>query len=296
MSIFTEVDRFHQNIQYAIRVLTKARSFTLITVLTLALGIAVNTTIFSLVSAVILRKPAVEKPDRLMMIVGVNAPQGLEREPLTANDVKAIQEHDRVFQTVAVFTDLTDATTTGYAEPAHLQAMSVSANYFRVLGVSATLGRTFLPDEDQPGHEHVILLSHDLWEQRFASDPHIIGKSVLIDGHPETVIGVMPARLKVAILPPQFWMPLILHVGAPQSANDEPRPRSLYALARLAPGASVDQAKAETAVIASEIERSSRTRSKGWSATAIPLQQYLIDASNMRPALIILMGQSALFF
>jgi len=150
------------------------------------------------------------------------------------------------------------------------------------------LGRTFLPDEDKPGHEHVIVLSGEAWEQRFGSDPHILGKAVSLNGQPHTVIGIMRPRFNAALLPPQLWVPLALNTDQPGSAEAESR--SLYALARLNPGVTVGKARAEAAIIASQVDKTRRGVNKGWSATVMPLQQYLIEEANIRPALIILMG------
>jgi hypothetical protein len=167
-----------QDLRYGVRMLRKNPGFTTVATATLALGIAVNTTIFSLVSGWLLKKPPVADPDRVVMVVSTNAARALERMPVPAVDFLAWKDANHVFESLSAAETSHDFSLTGDGEPERLSGMRVTANYFRTLGVSALLGRAFLTGEDQPGRDHVVVLTYGLWQRRFASDPHVIGKTV----------------------------------------------------------------------------------------------------------------------
>src|SRR5713226_1778628 len=150
------------DLRYGARMLRKNPGFTLVAVATLALGIAVNTTIFSLVSGWMLKKPPVADPDRVVMVVSTNARRNLERMRVPAVDFLAWKDANHVFDSLAAADPYHDFSLTGAGDPERLSGMRVTVNYFRTLGVSAYLGRTFSPGEDQPGHEHIVVLTHGL--------------------------------------------------------------------------------------------------------------------------------------
>src|SRR5713226_303703 len=144
------------DLRYGARMLRKNPGFTLVAGTTLALGIAVNTTIFSLVSGWMFKKPGVADPDRVVMVVANNARRAVERGNVSAVDFQAWRDANHVFASLAAAEAYHDFGLTGAGEPEYLSGMRVSANYFRTLGVSTLLGRTFSPGEDQPGHDHVV--------------------------------------------------------------------------------------------------------------------------------------------
>ncbi len=224
-----------QDLRYGARMLRKNPGFTLVAATTLALGIAVNSSIFSMISGWLLKKPAVADPDRVVAVVSTNRARALDRGRVSAVDFSAWRDANHVFADLVAVDPFHDFSLTGAGEPERLTGMRVTANYFRTLGVSAFLGRTFLAGEDQPGREHVVVLTYGLWQRRFASDPSVIGKETALDGEKYVVIGVMPASFRQVAFLPRLWTPLVL-------ASEHPGPdaratRSFALFGRLKSGA-----------------------------------------------------------
>ncbi len=276
-----------QDLRYGVRMLRKNPGFTTVAAATLALGIAVNTTIFSLVSGWLLKKPPVADPDRVLMVVSTNAARAFERMHVPAVDFLAWKDANHVFESLTAAETSHDFSLTGGGEPERLSGMRVTANYFRTLGVRAFLGRTFLPGEDQPGHDHVVVLTYSLWERRFASDPHVIGKTVALDGEKYVVIGVMPASFRQVEFLSQVWTPLVL---TSQELGPKARDaRSLRLFARLKPGIGLQQARAEIATLAQRAEQSYPASEKGWGTDVMTMQEYAIEEDHIRVGLVMLM-------
>jgi putative ABC transport system permease protein len=266
-----------QDIRFGLRMLNKNPGFTAAAVVTLALGIAVNTTIFSVMNGWMLRPPRIKDPASVVVIVSTDPAKGglgWDRNPVSAYDFVAWREQSHAFEDM-VASELSDFALTGVGEPERLGGERVSASHFQMLGVSPALGRTFLPGEDEPGHAQVVILSHGLWQRRFAADPNVVGKAVLLNGQSHTVVGVMPSSYRLGYYGPQLWTALVF---APESVLPEAREnRSLSVLARLKPGVSVETARAELATLARRSEQAYPGRSKGWGASAISLQKYIAD-------------------
>ncbi len=281
-----------QDLRYGARMLRKNPGFTAVAVATLALGIGVNTTIFSLVSGLLLKKPAVRDPDRVVVVVATDPARAVERALAPAVDFLAWRDGNHVFEDMAAADAFHDFSLTGAGEPERLSGMRVTANYFRTLGVQAFLGRTFLPGEDRPGRDRVAVLTYGLWQRRFSSDPEVVGKTVSLDGEKYVVIGVMPASFRQVEFLPRIWTPLVL-------ASQDPGPRArdarLYWLfARLKPGVGLKQARAEMAALARRAEQSYPASEKGWGADVMTLQEYGIQEDHIRAALTLLMIAVAL--
>src|SRR5438034_7162902 len=199
-----------QDLKYGFRTLAKNLGFTAVAVLTLALGIGANTAIFSVVSGVLLRKPPVKDCDRVMMVLSINRAQGWDyglEDPASAPDFLDWRNESHVFEEMAAV-EPGDFNLTGRAEPQRVAGMRVSANYFHLLGVNAALGRTFVAGDDEPGREHVAILSYGLWQTHFASDPSVVGRPVRLNGETYTIVGVMPASFKLMRFQSQVWTPL----------------------------------------------------------------------------------------
>jgi putative ABC transport system permease protein len=162
----------------------------------------------------------------------------------------------------------------------------VSPNYFRVLGVSPQLGRTFEAGEDQPGRDHVIILSHDLWERQFGSDASLIGRTIRLNRENYTVIGVMPASFRLLGFPPQLWIPLVLTQDQTAAARTN---RSLRVFARLKPGVALEQARAEEVTLARSAEESFPDTEKGWGAAVRTLPDFLVYNFGIRSGLAVMM-------
>jgi putative ABC transport system permease protein len=276
-----------QDLRYGARMLRREPGFTVVAATTLALGIAVNSAIFSVISGWMLKKPAVADPDRAVVVVSTNAAKSLERGWVSAVDFLAWRDANHVFENMAGAEPYDDFSLTGGGEPERLAGMRVTASYFSTLGVSAYLGRTFLAGEDQPGREHVVVLTHGLWQRRFASDPNIIGKTVALDGEKYIVIGVTPPSFRQVEFLPKLWTPLVL---ASQKLGPKARDaRSLVLFARLKSGVGLDQAREQMAARARQAEQSDPASERGWGANVMTLQEYAIEEDHIRTGLTLLM-------
>jgi putative ABC transport system permease protein len=276
-----------QDFGYSLRTLRKSPGFTLTAVITLALGIAANTTIFGMVSAILLRKPPVPYPDSLMVVSAINKSDPGSFLGVSIPDYLAWREQSHAFQDMAGSMDR-DVTISGGAEPQRVAALGVTASYFRALKVQAVLGRTFLPGEEQPGHEHVVVLNHKLWHGRFNADPTIVGQEILIDGERYTVIGVMPAKFRLDAFNASVWTPLLFR---PEQMSPAGRAsQNLTVVARLKPGVSAVQAQAEMAGIAHRLADSYPETNKNRSVRVMSMQEFTIQYANDRPAMLLLMS------
>jgi predicted permease len=279
-----------QDLRYGLRVLLKNPGFAIICVTTLALGIAVNATMFSMVSAFLLRRPPGRDVERVVVISSVNpAPSFLpDADPVSAPNYLDWRHANHVFEDVAASDPYRTTNLTGHGESEAVSSAAVSANYFRVLGVSPELGRTFADGEDQPGRDHVVILKHDLWTRRFGSDPTVIGRVIRLNREDYTVIGVMPATFRLlGFTPDQLWTPLLFTAvdQEPAARND----RSLYLFARLKGGVTLEQARAEIATFALRAQESFPESEKGRGAAVRTLGDFLIHSFGIRSALAILM-------
>ncbi len=263
--------------------------FTAVAVVTLALGIAANTTIFSAVNGWMLRRPRITDPASVVVIVTTDPAKGpgwgWDRQPVSAFDFVAWREQSHAFEDM-VASEWSDFALTRKGDPERLSGMRVRASYFQMLGVSPALGRAFEPDEDQAGHAQVVILSDALWQRRFGSSPDVVGTTVRLNDESYTVIGVMPGSYRLGLYGPQLWTPLVF---TPESVLPADRGnRSLEVLARLKSGVSVETAKAEMAALAQRSEQAYPGTSKGWSATAMSIQHYIAD--EFRYGMGLLMG------
>ncbi len=279
-----------QDIRFGLRMLRNNPGFTAVAVVTLALGIAANTTIFSAVNGLMLRPPRIKDPAGVVVVVTVDPAKGpgwgWDRKPVSAPDFVAWREQSHAFEDM-VASEWSNFALTRKGDPERLSGTRVSASYFQMLGVSPALGRTFLPDEDQPGHAQVVILSDALWQRRFGSSPNVVGTTVRLNDESYTVIGVMPSSYRLDVYGgPQLWTPLVL---APESILPAARQdRRLTVLARLKSGVSVETAKAEMVALAQRSEQAYPGTSKGWSATAMSIQHYIAD--EFRIGMRLLMG------
>src|SRR6202047_1838177 len=252
-----------QDLRYAVRAVFKNPGFTIAVVVTLALGIAVNATMFSLVSAFLLRRPVVHEPDRVAVVTSINPTRGFlpDTNPVSAANYLAWREANDVFSDTAAADEDRSVSLTAQGKPEALPAAAVSSNYFNLLGVAAHLGRTFSEAEDQPGLDHVVILSHELWERRFGSDTSLIGSTIRLNRENYVVIGVMPASFRLLGFTSQLWTPLTL-TPADRSISAR-KDHSLYVFARLKSGVTVEQARLEISNVARRSEQDFPETEKG---------------------------------
>jgi putative ABC transport system permease protein len=180
------------DIRYAVRQLLKSPGFSFIAILGLALGIGANVALFSVVNSVFLRPLPYDEPDRLVRLSSTSEAQNLTRVGFSYPRYLEVQQHQQVFSDLA-FAAFNAFTLTGRGDPEQLIGLHVSATLLPTLGVEPAVGRNFSADEDRPGGERVVLISHGLWQQRFNSDPSVLGQALTLDGSPYTIIGVLPA-------------------------------------------------------------------------------------------------------
>lgn len=291
------------DLQLALRLLAKKPGFTAVAVLTLALGIAINASMFSMVSAFLLRRPPVRNPDRILVVStvnpnpvfhpdasGVSAPNYIDWRQ--ANNVFAETTASDQYRSVNLTQSLSTAEgssgTAGVTtEPEVLPSAAVSPNYFSLLGVSAQLGRTFLDGEDQPGRDHVVILSHDLWKRRFGSDPGIVGRTIRLNRENYVVVGVMPANFHLMGFIAQLWTPLVLSPADQTAAARKDRPLRFFG--RLKPGVTLEQARAEMVVLARRTAESFPDTDKGWGASVRTLPDFLIYDFSIQSGLALMM-------
>ncbi|HEY6945621.1 MAG TPA: ABC transporter permease [Candidatus Acidoferrum sp.] len=293
-------DGLKQDLLFAVRTLRKNPGFTAIAALTLALGIAANATMFSLVSAFLLRRPPGREPSRVVVISGINPAQSFQSDlnGVSAPNYLAWREANHVFEEIAAADEYRSVSLTAQApntggqltstgRPEALRASAVSLNYLRVLGVSPQFGRTFAEGEDQTGHEHVAILSHELWERRFGSDISLIGSTIRLNRENYTVIGVMPANFRLMGFVPQLWTPLVLSAADQTEAARKDRSLTLYA--RVKPGVTVEQARAEMVTLGHRAEEGFPAIEKGWGVGLRTLPDFLIQNFGIRAGIAVMM-------
>jgi putative ABC transport system permease protein len=281
------LDTMLQDLRYAARLLRKNPGFTFFAVLTIALGLGANAAIFSLVDGVLLKSIGYPEPERIVQL-WEKPPQGLRNGIAAANYLDWV-EQSRSFEAMAAQTGGTISYTPGSEgggaaanEPRSMRVGYVSAPYFDVFGTKAALGRTFARDEDQRGKEKVTVLSHRLWLNLFGADPAIVGRNILLNGEPYTVVGVLPGNSEFDRRFSELWIPLAF---PPQVARDY---HYLGAVARLKRGVSIQQAQAEMSAIAEGIATRYPDVKKGWGATVDRYIDRLVGP-EMRLSLLVLM-------
>ncbi len=274
------LEQFGQDVSFAFRTLAKAKGFTLVAVLTLALGIGATTTIFSAVNALILRPLQYDSPGQLVQVwekPGTRASNYVS--PGIFNDWCT---QTTLFEGFAAYTNA-DRNLTGVGEPVRVSGLRMSASGLRLLRAKPILGRIFAPDEDQAGKDKVIVLTHQFWQRQFGGASDIVGRSIALNGVSFTVIGVLPP----GFLPYEqrlFVIPLVLTDAQKQVRGGH----FLQVNARLKPGVSLAQGQAELVALANHSRALYPEWKKDWTAVLIPLNEQLV--SNLRPALLILLG------
>ncbi len=276
------VERVWQDVRFAVRGMLRKRGVAVTALVMLALGTGANTSIFSVVSAVLLRPLPYKDADRLVMVWGNNRSRGFDTDQVSPLDFADWRSQSHVFEEMASSTDAM-YTLTGSGEPTPIIGYQFSANYFHVLGVRPLLGRTFLPQEEQPGNNRVVVLSYRLWRSHFGGDRGIVGKTIRLDGAPYTVIGVMPKGVEYP-QSTELWTPLII----PREAVNDRSYRFLRVIARLKNGVTIQQAQREMNSLAERSAREYPKTNKEEAATnIISLRQTI--TGDVRPALLVLL-------
>jgi putative ABC transport system permease protein len=276
-----------QDIKIAIRMMIKSPGFSLVVVLTLALGIGANTAIFSVVNAVLLQPLAYKDSAALVDVWGKLENQGIPRLGASEPEYWDLRDRKQSFSDVGAYSLGGGANLTSKdSSPVQVSTPAGTASLFQILGVQTELGRTFTDDEDQPGHEHEALLSFALWKSLFGGDPKIVGKSMELDGQPYAIVGVLRKDFSLGGKQ-DLWVPLGLDRMKPQDRGSH----YLTVTARLKPGVTLAQASAEMDRLAAQLERENPNNylaGSGWGMFVVPLKEQMVG--RIRPALLVLLG------
>jgi putative ABC transport system permease protein len=277
-----------QDVRYGLRQLRKSPGFTTVAILTLALGIGANTSIFSVVNGVLLRPLPLKDPNHLVRVW--HTPPAKSFPGMTTFSVSPAnyvdwQSQNHVFEDMAIYT-YRGFTLTSSGQPEQVDGGAVSTSFFATLGVQPMLGRAFLPEEDSPGHANVVVLSYSFWQEHFGAQANIVDHNINMDGQSYLVAGVMP---------PSFRFPDFAQVWTPMAWSDKERAvrgnHNYMVIARLKPSVDMKQAQAEMNTISSRLEQLYPEDDKGWGAVVVPLHDDLV--SDVRPALLVLLGAVA---
>ena len=274
-----------RDLGFGSRLLVRNRGFAVVAILTLALGIGANTAIFSFVDGVLLKPLPYRNGDRIVRVLE-KAPHAARNGISTLNFLDW-QKDNAVFDFMAARAPGA-ATLTGRGEPVQLQGARVSARYFDMFGLEAERGRTFLPDEDQRGKDHVVVLSHALWVNQFGADPAIVNRTIVLDNEPYTVVGIMPAGSAFDRDFFQLWRPLAF---APSDMTRDYH--WMVSFARLKSGVSLQQAQANMTAIGSRLEREFPDSNKRWGVVVERYADTLVG-QDLRTALLVLLTATGL--
>jgi len=286
------LDTLAQDLRYALRTLARSPAFSLVVVLTIALGIAANTAIFTIVDGVLLKPLPYVYPDRLVMLWEGSLTDGTLGTVAPANFFDWRQQ-GHSFDAMAAVDPHQDAILTGSGEPRRLVGAAVTAEFFPVLGVRMALGRTFLPEEDRPGHNQVVVLSHAVWLNQFGGRPDILGRVLTLNDLPFTVVGVLPRDFSLVSRASDFearrrfdlWTPLALGSPPPEWQRGT---HSLTVLARLKSTVSLAQAQMDLEGVAANLRRLYPADDANRGITAVPMAQHVVV--DVRTALITLLA------
>jgi putative ABC transport system permease protein len=263
---------FWRDIRYGGRMLARAPGHTAAAAIALSLGIGLTTATFSIVYGVLWRGLPYPQSGRLMDVSTQNLSRDLHDQGVEVHDYLDWCKRQRSFEGLAGYTSTT-VTVSGGDRPERLDGGALTANALDLLRVKPLLGRGFQPGEDRPGAAPVVLLSYQLWQNRFNGDPQVVGKAVRVNGQQATAIGVMPADFRFPFNE-QLWTPLRLDPGASERGKGEP----FMVVARLRPGVTPDQSAAEMAAISSALAVEYPRTNRGFSAKAVPIMHRFMDA------------------
>jgi putative ABC transport system permease protein len=281
------IENFLQDVRYGLRQLRRSPGFAAVAVITLALGIGANTAIFSVVNAVLLRPLPFPEPDRIVQLIKQykNGTGSSISVPL----FNYWKLHNQVFSHLTAFSFAPigfNLATRGL--PERVPGARVTAEFFQVLAVNPSLGRSFLPEEDRPDGGHVVVLGYHVWRSRFDANPGLVGQAISLDGQPYTVVGIMPQGFRFPASSDfgsgtDLWIPLQLPLESRDQAN------YLVVIGRLKPDVTRKQAAASMSILTQQLRKDfPQGVDESETATLVPLHERLVG--NIRPALLVLMG------
>lgn len=263
------MDTWVQDIRFGLRMLFKRPGFTLTAVLTLAIGIGANTAMFSILDAVLLKSLPYPAPEQLMMVWESN-PNGQPRNWVSPPNFVDWRSQNQVFQSMSAY-QYGSFNLAGTASPERVSGMLVTADFFQTLQVGPVLGRTFAEGEDTPGREQVLLLGRGYWISKYNADPDIIGRTVIVNDAPHTVVGVMPDQFQVFNADISMWKPLTAVTRITSRGSHQ-----LRIVARMHEGVTLDEARAEMQTIGARLAEAYPASNKGWGVNVFALQDDIV--------------------
>jgi len=279
-----------QDLRYAIRQLAKSPGFAIVAILTLTLGIGANTAIFSVVNAVLLNPLPYPQPDRIVVLF--HEKTNFRTGSISYLNFDDWRRENQSFSSMAAYREMGGVTLSGNGEPEVVTGQMVSAGFFEILGIEPVLGRTFTADEDRLGANPTVMISEGLWKRKFASDPSVVGKTVILDGQGRTVIGIIPASFRL-----KMWNFEHADVYEPIGEYSQPAFRNRNAswgtdaLARLKPGVSLHDAAQDMARVNRGLAAAYPDVDSNIKTNIIPMKEVLVG--EVRPALQVLLGAVA---
>lgn len=280
------MDTFLHDVRYAVRLLLKSPGFAIVAVLTLALGIGANTTMFSVIDAVLLESAPVRDPQRLVMLWENKSNGNYANKTNVVGPANYVRwaEQNRSFEELGAFISFAmNVAVNGEAE--RVQAGIATPSLFTTLGTRAAVGRVFLPEEQQPGKDNVALLSYPYWQQRFGGDPSVVGKDVVMNGSANKIVGVLPPNFDLFDRV-KIWTTLTIR---PETRNQ--RGRYLTVIGRLKPGVTLQQAQADMDVVSSHTRTDLPDFDAGWGVSLVPFSEQMVG--KLKTALYVLLAAVA---
>ncbi|HVS83937.1 MAG TPA: ABC transporter permease [Pyrinomonadaceae bacterium] len=273
-----------KDIQYGIRSLLKRPGFTAVALITLALGIGANSAMFSVVNAVLLRPLSYPQSDRIVVLDGINPPQGITQSNMSVPDLADWQKQNQVFEQLAGFIS-GGAFLSRADETERVRASGVTADFFPLFRTNAIQGRPLQADDAQTGREPVVVLSYGLWQKRFGAERSVVGSKVMLSGKSTTIVGVMPPGFDYPAQS-ELWVPFRLEPDKEQRDN-----RYVSVIARLKPLATAATAQAQMDTINQQLAQAYHESNNGWTVKITNLQERLVG--SMRLSLLVLLGAVA---
>lgn len=274
-----------QDLRYALRTFSNSPGPTAVAIVVLSLGIGANAAIFSVTSAVLLRALPYRDSERLVSVWETQPSKGMRQELVSPADLKDFLDRNQAFDQMGAIRSQSAVLSEGET-PERIEIAAVSPATFELLGMQPALGRSFASDEDQPGHNRVAIVSAGLWQRRFGRDPHVLGKTLLLDGGSFTIVGIARAGFRLPESQSELWIPY-----TPAPADFQPAHRGdrfLHVLAHLRPGVSLARALSEMQIVAAGLARENPNMNAGRGVNLVPIREQLVG--DVRPTLWILMA------
>jgi len=271
-----------RDVRYAGRMLLRNPGFTTIALLTFAVGIGINTAVFSVFNGVLLRPLPYPDADRITMMWLDNRVQGIKEDIGSYPNYRDWREQNTTYEHVAAYTGAS-MTMTGSDEPERLSAAQTTANFFAVMGIQPVLGRVYTEDQEKVGNDAVVVLAHGLWQRKFGGTPDVIGKTIVLNGRAHEIIGVMAPELALPQRA-QLWKPL----AAPDALRTQRNSFWLPVIGKLKPGVTVTQAQTEIGGIADRLEKAYPQAQAGFGAYIVPIHKQLVG--DIERSLVVLMA------